>query len=132
MIYIAFVATDNRSIFAFEQISVLLTAQGITNTVQAYQSAPDALERIPGERPDLVFIDLRMSTPPHTALDIVRSLRQHPLCKKSVIVGIAEYASPSDRTAALGAGCTTFLPKPLHYQDIEELIQIQILQPSLH
>jgi len=130
MIYIAFIATDKRSIFAFEQITVLLAAQGIHNTVLSYRSAPDALEQIPGERPDLVFVDLRLSPSPYTALDVIRSLRQHPLCRKTVFVGMADYATPTDKAAAFGAGCTAFLPKPLHYQNVEELIQLQILQPT--
>lgn len=132
MLYIAFVATDKHTLFAFEQISVLLRAQGIYNTVRAYTSVSDALEQIPGERPDLVFIDLRLSASSRTALDVIRTLRQHPLCKKSIFVGIADYATPNDRSVALGAGCNLFLPKPLRYKDVEDLIQVQFLQPSLH
>lgn len=130
MLYIAFVASDQHAIFAFEQIAILLAAQGIHNTLHTYPSTADALEQIPGERPDLVFVDLRLSAASHTALELIRTLRQHPLCKKTVFVGIADYATPTDRSAALGAGCSAFLSKPLHYQNVEELIQLQFLQPS--
>ncbi len=57
-----------------------------------------------------------------TQQDLVRALRQHPLCQRMIIIGMAEYAMPADRTAALTAGCNDFLTKPLRYQAVEDAI----------
>jgi two-component system, cell cycle response regulator DivK len=131
MIHITYIDNDQHSIFTFEQITVLLRARGIDNQLQVYTSDQEAIETLPLERPDIVFIDLR----PHNGrqpagLDLVRMLRHHPLCKSVKVVGMAEYAMPADRTAALAAGCHDFLPKPARYQAIEQTIRHLMSQPA--
>ncbi len=122
-IHIAYVENDPNSQFTFEQIGVLLGAKGIENVLLAYTSQQDALHNIPSDRPDAVFVNLRMRAGRHTTgLDLVRSLRQHPLCKDVVIIGMAEYAMPADRAAALAVGCNDFVSLPIRYQDVEDVI----------
>ncbi len=121
--HIAYVENDPQHLFTFEQIAILLRARGIDNTLQIYSSQLAAINQLPYERPDIVFVNLRMRNGRHTAgVDIVRALTQHPLCRTSVIIGMAEYAMPSDRSAALAAGCQDFVSLPIRFQDIEDVI----------
>ncbi len=128
MFYIAYIEGDPQSQFHFEQIAVLLRARGFDNELSVYTSPDDACEKIPYERPDIVFIDLRTHTGRNTAgLELARTLRQHPLCKTTIIVGMADYAMPADSTAALASGCHVFIAKPARYQAVEDVITRQVL-----
>jgi CheY-like chemotaxis protein len=122
MIRIAYVENDRRSQFTFEQITVLLRARGFSTELCVYSDPEDALRRIPAERPDIIFLDIRQYGPHKGGLALAHAFRQHPLCWSSVIVGMADYAMPADRTAALRAGCHDFVPKPLRYQTVEDII----------
>jgi CheY-like chemotaxis protein len=122
MLHIAYIESDRHRQFTFEQIAVLLRANGFDNQLLFF---PD---------PATVFVDVRARTERRpSGLDLVRALRQHPLCKDTMIIGMAEYAMPADRSAALAAGCNDFVPKPIRYQTVEDVIQQQItrtLTPS--
>jgi CheY-like chemotaxis protein len=122
-IHIACIENDPNRQFMFEQMAVLLKARGIENALQFYDSWLAAINNLPAERPDVVFINLRMRAGRHTAgLDIVRTLRQHPLCESMVLVGMAEYAMPGDRSAAISGGCQDFVSLPARYQEVEDVI----------
>jgi CheY-like chemotaxis protein len=128
MIRIAYVESDQCSQFTFEQITVLLRARGFNNELLTYPDPGEALRLIPLERPDVIFLDIR----PHSnrkgfGLDLARTFRQHPLCRNTVIVGMADYAMPADRMAALVAGCHDFVPKPVRYQTVEDIIAQRVL-----
>jgi CheY-like chemotaxis protein len=123
MIHIAYIEGDKRSQFTFEQISLVLKAKGFDNQLQVYTLPEQALECIPLERPDIIFLDLRTDAGRKlSGLELARALRQHPLIKNSFVVALTDYAMPADRSAALSAGCHEFLPKPLRYQSVEEVI----------
>jgi CheY-like chemotaxis protein len=131
MIHIAYVESDKHSRFTFEQITVVLRARGVENQLHFYDTPEEALQVIPSERPDIVFLDIRTHNGHHPAgLDLARMLRQHPLCRNMAIVAMAEYAMPADRTAALAAGCNDFLSKPMRYQAVEEAIVHLVPQPA--
>lgn len=123
-IHIAYVENDSHRQFTFEQMTVLLRARGIDNILQLYDTQQAAINDLPYERPDIVFVNLRMRNGRrHTAgLDIVRALGCHPLCNTTVIIGMAEYAMPVDRSAAVAAGCHDFVPLPARFQEIEDVI----------
>jgi len=128
MLYIAYIEADPQSQFHFKQIAVVLHARGFEHELSIYTSPADACDKIPFERPDLVFVDLRTRQGQNTAaLDVVRTLCQHPLCRNTIFIGTADYAMPADNTAALASGCHTFIPKPIRYQTIEDIITHQVL-----
>jgi CheY-like chemotaxis protein len=122
-IHIAYVENDSQHQLAFKLIATSLKIKGIDNILQIYDTHQTAINQLPSERPDVVFVNLRMRNGRHTAgVDIVRALGQHPLCQASVIIGMAEQAMPADRSAALAAGCRDFVSLPIHFQDIENVI----------
>jgi CheY-like chemotaxis protein len=130
MIHIACIEADTHSRFTFEQIAVLLKARGIENRLHFYPSVQDALLNIPQDRPDVVFMEARvhLSRRP-SGLDVARTLRQHPLCQNMLLVAMADYAMPADRSAALAAGCHDFVSKPLRYQAIEDVLMNRFHPP---
>jgi CheY-like chemotaxis protein len=131
MYHIAYIDPNHRTHFVFNQIAVLLQARRIENSITFYTSLDEALEEIPFMRPDLVLIDLRaVEDKKLDGLSVVRILRQHPLCKKTTIVGMADYALPSDESLALNAGCNDFIPKPLRYQAVENIFMNLLLQEA--
>jgi two-component system cell cycle response regulator DivK len=124
MLHIAYIESDRHRQFTFEQIAILLRANSFDNQLLFYQDIATAIERLPVERPDIVFVGVRACTERKpSGLDLVQALRQHPLCKRIVIIGMAEYAMPADRNAALDAGCNGFIPEPVRYQAVEDAIQ---------
>jgi CheY-like chemotaxis protein len=134
MFHIGYIENDPARQFAFEQIAVLLRARGFDNDLQIYPHLAQAFDQIPQDRPDVVFVDVHAQTEHRPAgLDLVRALRQHPLCQKTTIIGLADYAMPADRRAALAAGCNDFLPRPLRYQAVEDVILLHqvLLSPDM-
>jgi CheY-like chemotaxis protein len=133
MLHIAYIESDRHRQFTFEQITVLLGANGINNQISFYPDPADAIENLPPARPDIVFVDVRARTERRpSGLNLVAALRRHPLCDHVIIIGMAEYAMPIDRSAALAAGCDDFLPKPVRYQAIEDVIHLHTGRTAIH
>jgi CheY-like chemotaxis protein len=131
MIHIAYIESDKHSQFTFEQIVAVLQARGIESQLTIYASPAEALDEIPFERPDIIFLDLRTHNGRKpSGLELARVLRQHPLCRNIILVAVTDYAMPADRSAALAAGCHEFLPKPIRYQSVEETITTLLLVPQ--
>jgi CheY-like chemotaxis protein len=123
MIHIACIEGDKESQFTFEEIAAVLRARGFENQLRLYTSPAQALEQIPLERPEIVFVDVRLyDGRKQVGLDLTRALRNHPLCRRTALVGMAEYPTPADQTAALMAGCHEFMAKPVRYQAVEDAI----------
>jgi two-component system cell cycle response regulator len=45
-------------------------------------------------------------------LELIRRLRRDPRTRHVTIIVISRHVFPSDRAAAMSAGCDVFLPKP--------------------
>lgn len=121
MIKIAYVEDEARNHFTFEQYTILLRAHGVANILSIYTTGEEALEKIPSEVPDIVFMDVRL--PGITGLDVTRQLRTRDQLKALPIIALTAYAMPADRQAALDAGCNDFLAKPVRYQAVEDVIR---------
>lgn len=123
MLSLAYVETDAASRFTFEQIAILLEARSVEVDLVFCTSFDEALICLPAERPHFVFINLRLEHEGVSCgLTLTQTLRHHPLCAASVLIGVMDYAMPADERNALRAGCDEFLPKPLRYQAVEDLI----------
>jgi FixJ family two-component response regulator len=121
MFHIAYIESDRHRQHTFGQNAALLREHGFNNELHVYHSPEEALEQLPLERPDIVFVDVRARTERKpSGPDLVRALRQRPLCKQTVIIGMAEHA--------LAAGCNDFVSKPIRYPIIENVIRRQLLQ----
>ncbi len=128
MIKIAYVEDEARNHFTFEQYAILLRAHGVENALSIYTTGEEALQTIPDDLPDIIFMDVRL--PGITGLDVTRQLRLQEKLKTLPIIALTAYAMPADRQAALDAGCDDFLAKPVRYQAVEDVIRRYVPIPS--
>lgn len=82
----------------------------------------EAVEQFKECNPDLILMDIKM--PEMDGLEATRVIRG--ISKEVPIIALTAYAFASDKEAALEAGCTDFLTKPIVKNDllsaIEELL----------
>lgn len=79
--------------------------------VQEAGTAGDALRTISDDPPDLILLDLGL--PDRSGLDLARQLRAQPGTAETPIIALTGHTAESDRIACLGAGCSSFLAKPV-------------------
>ena len=73
------------------------------------------------ERPDLILLDIQL--PVMDGYTVARELRANSLLAATPIIAVTSYAMPGDREAALQAGCTGYIEKPIDPDTF--LIQIE-------
>lgn len=71
-------------------------------------------------RPDIVFLDLHM--PGRDGLQLIREIRADPVLFKLLIVVQSASALPHEVQAGLDAGANWYLTKPLHVDQITQLL----------
>lgn len=101
-----------------EVVGELLEANGFQ--VHIAHDAGDALFRLKQVTPDLILMDIMM--PEVDGLTLIGRLRLSQDWARIPIIVISAKAMPEDRTAALGAGANSFLPKPFTAQKLRSAI----------
>jgi CheY-like chemotaxis protein len=77
-----------------------------------------AVELAIAERPVLIMMDLHL--PLLDGISAARRIREH-LHDVRVVV-LSGYETPEHRTAALAAGCTDYLVKPLDFKHLDRIL----------
>ena len=80
------------------------------------------------QRPDVVVVDRKL--PDGDGLDLVRSLRSHPVTETMPIVLVTAGHDPQDRTEVLRAGADDYLAKPFEPHDLEHLLRALVSVPA--
>ncbi|KQP18746.1 ATP-binding protein [Pseudorhodoferax sp. Leaf265] len=111
----ALVVDDNRD--AADSLAEFLQAIGMATAV-AY-SGDQALDLLPGLRPDLAILDIGM--PGMDGYELARRLRRHPAGRDALLVALTGWGQERDREATAQAGFDHHLVKPL---DPEQLIAL--------
>ncbi|NLE33763.1 MAG: response regulator [Bacteroidales bacterium] len=93
---------------------------GLYDTAVA-ESAADAWDLLHERTFDMVLMDISLKGD-EDGLSLTRRLRTEEEFKKIPIVAVTAYAFPDDRTRALDAGCTDYLPKPVSSSDLHRKI----------
>ncbi len=101
------VVDDNRD--AADSLAEFLDAAGMATAV-AYSGA-EALELLPGLRPELAILDIGM--PGMDGYELARRLRQHPAGRDLLLVALTGWGQQRDREATAAAGFDHHLVKPL-------------------
>lgn len=78
-------------------------------------SAAEAVRRLTTNVPDLILMDI--SLPGQNGLSLTRDLKSDPSTSHIPVVALTAHAMAGDREAALAAGCSGHITKPI---DIEK------------
>lgn len=74
-------------------------------------SAVEAVRHITTNQPDLILMDI--SLPGQDGLSLTRDLKSDPATSCIPVVALTAHAMVGDREAALAAGCTGHITKPI-------------------
>jgi CheY-like chemotaxis protein len=74
-------------------------------------SAAEAVRQIGAHLPDLILMDI--SLPGQDGLSLTRDLKSDPATSRVPVVALTAHAMVGDREAALAAGCSGHITKPI-------------------
>src|SRR2546425_8819181 len=92
--------------------------------IQTADSGRAALEQIPGYRPDIVILDIKM--PEVDGLEVLRRIKR--IDPAIEVVMITAYASLETVKLALSHGAFEYLIKPFSRQDLEDIVRRALLR----
>jgi CheY-like chemotaxis protein len=90
---------------------VVTVLERIGHEVTGARSAEEATNLLRDLRPALVIVDIRL--PGQDGLALTRQLKADPRTRSIPVVALTAHARPEDRDAALEAGCSAWMTKPL-------------------
>jgi CheY-like chemotaxis protein len=108
---------DNR-----DMMRVLLELKGYE--IILAENGKEAFEVALAQSPDLILLDLEL--PFMDGLMVARDLHSHRQFLKVPIVVVSGHDPRKYRQAALDAGCTDFLLKPISFERLDEILQSHI------
>jgi len=119
--YKILIAEDNpiNMVLASELIRMLMPTAEIIEAV----NGKDALDKIVGLQPDLVFMDVQM--PDMDGNEATSRLRQHETHEKrsrTVVIGLTAGVLKHERESALESGMDDFLPKPFGIDQLKAIL----------
>lgn len=103
-------------------IRFLLTNVG--HTVLFSVDAETGIQQARIELPDLILMDIQL--PGIDGLTATKKLKSDPLTQQIPVIALTALAMKSDQENTLAAGCSAYLTKPVHYQDLYTAINIQL------
>ncbi len=125
---ILLVEDEPTSVFFFEHMVKKL---GITNPVRIARDGREALDYLEGAgefvdrqknpMPGLVLLDLKL--PRVSGFEVLQQLRQNSETKKIVVLILSSSASDDDIAKAYSLGAHGYLVKPLHLEELQEIVQ---------
>jgi two-component system, cell cycle response regulator DivK len=80
----------------------------------------EAVRKADAEKPDLILMDL--SLPIIDGLAATRLIRKLPNLAKTPIIAVSAHDTSDFLAEALGAGCNSYITKPIDFNELEELI----------
>lgn len=93
-----------------------------------------ALDKIRGENPDLVILDVNM--PEMDGFAVCAAMRSDPLTAKIPVIMLTALSDVESRIAGLGVGADDYLPKPFHPREliarINARLRTKAIQDNLH
>ncbi|MFW5878724.1 MAG: response regulator [Myxococcota bacterium] len=93
----------------FYLVSFILRARG--HGVAWARDGRRGLEAAVSEPFDIILLDIAL--PAMDGYEVARALRDVPTLRNTPIIALTSYAMPGDREAALEAGCSGYIEKPI-------------------
>jgi len=79
-----------------------------------------ALSMMTAEKPDMDILDIMM--PEISGLDILRQMRSDPALANIPVVVVSATTMPADIKSGMDAGASTYLTKPVGFQELKEAV----------
>lgn len=105
-------------------LGATLAARGIET--RSAQNAEQAWRALEAARPSAILMDVQL--PGVDGLTLTRQIRGDGRFDDLPIVAVTAYAMDADRHAALSAGCTAFVPKPIDVRALGDLVETLLRQ----
>lgn len=104
---------DGRSM-----LNTLLSLKGydVVEAANGLQAVEVALTNFP----QLILLDLEL--PLLNGFAVTRNLRRHPKFKQVPVVVVSGHDPATHREAALNAGCTEYLVKPIDFEQLDQIL----------
>lgn len=115
MAKILFIDDDTHTLSLMEQIAIILGHKAIL-----CPAAKDAMRIALENLPDLIMLDINMQE--LNGFDVVKSLRNDDLTKKTPIIILSASEPDFETEKAIAVGADGFLPKPLTIRDLESIV----------
>jgi len=84
----------------------------------------EALDKAAKFQPELILMDLVM--PEMDGIEATQQIRQNPVLKNIIVIGISASAFDTTKQASFKAGCDDFLTKPIHFNKLLDRLQIHL------
>jgi len=80
-----------------------------------------AITMLGQERPDALVLDVMM--PDISGLEVLRYIRRDPTLENIPVIVVSAKSLPSDIKYGLDAGATTYLTKPVSFNDLQNAVE---------
>ena len=92
--------------------------------VREANNGEDCLQQAQQDPPHIILLDLVM--PVLDGFETSRRLRKYPNFNETVIIATSASAFPEDRSLSYQSGCNSFLPKPIRFEQLLELLEVHL------
>lgn len=75
------------------------------------ENGEEALEKILGEKPDIVLLDIQL--PILDGYQVLQRVRSSPECRNLPVIALTAFAMQKDREKALALGFDAYITKPI-------------------
>ena len=104
---------------AAELFAEMMRVSGF-RVIKTLRSAP-AITMMTVDKPDLVLLDIMM--PEVSGLDILRQMRREPYLANIPVIVVTAKGMPADIKNGMEAGASTYLTKPVGFQELKEAVE---------
>lgn len=101
-----------------DTLAMLLQTAG-HEVIRSY-AGKDAIEEACACQPDVMFIDLAM--PKLDGYHVARQVRQHDLCKDTLLVAVTAFGDDTHRQLAMQAGFDHYFVKPVDFPVLRQVL----------
>jgi len=104
---------------AAELFSEMMRVSGF-RVLKTSKSEP-AIAMMNNDKPDIILLDIMM--PEISGLDILRHMRHDPNLANIPVIVITAKSMPADIKNGMEAGASTYLTKPVGFQELREAVE---------
>ena len=105
-----------------EMMSTLLQLKGYDVVVA--ENGLEAIEAALQHTPDLIFVDLEL--PRLDGISVARNIRRTARLRSVPIIVLSGHDPAKHREAALAAGCTDYLMKPIDFDRLDAILTLNV------